>query len=268
MLRLSLDALEVVDAIARRGSFAAAAEEIHRTTSTLSYTVKKLEQDLGVRIFDRSGHRAVLTEHGRLLLEEGRTLIDTAAAMERRVRRLGSGWEAEVSLAVNEILPLRVLTPVIARFYSEGHPTRIRLATEVLGGAWESLAGDRADIAITDVPLGASPQFAHRNIGAVRFVFVVAPDHPLAREPQPLRAAAIRRHRVVVAADSARSSAPRSTGIATAADVLTVSSLRAKLEAQIAGLGVGFLPLSLAARRWRKASSSRCESPPRSLSKR
>jgi DNA-binding transcriptional LysR family regulator len=67
MLRLTLDALQVLDAIARCGTFAAAAGELHRTTSTLSYTVKKLEDDLGVQLFDRSGYRATLTNAGHLL---------------------------------------------------------------------------------------------------------------------------------------------------------------------------------------------------------
>jgi DNA-binding transcriptional LysR family regulator len=86
MLRISLDALQVLDAIARCGSFAAAGEVLHRTTSTMSYTVRKLEGDLGVKVFDRSGHRATLTEAGRLLLDEGRAILDAAQSVERRVR--------------------------------------------------------------------------------------------------------------------------------------------------------------------------------------
>lgn len=247
MPRLSLDALQVLDAIARRGSFAAAAEEIHRTTSTLSYTVRKLEQDLGVRVFDRSGHRAALTEHGRLLIEEGRALLDAAAAVERRVRGLAGGWESAISIAVNELLPLQRVLGVVKDFYAQGRPTRVRLSAEILGGAWDALIHHRAEIAITEVPGGGAVDVAHRPLGEVSFVFAVAPDHPLAAEAEPLRVSAIRRHRVVVAADSSRNSAPRATGIASAADVLTVSSLAAKVEAQVAGLGVGFLPSTLAA---------------------
>jgi len=247
MHRLSLDALQVIDAIARGGSFAAAAEEIHRTTSTLSYTVKKLEDDLGVRLFDRSGHRAALTEHGKLLLEEGRALLDGASALERRLRTLAQGWEVELRIAINELVPLKPVLAAIAEFYAAGHPTRIKLATEVLGGVWEALVRARADIAITEIPASGALDFHHRPIGAVPFVFAVAPGHPLAAGPQPIRLSAIRRHRIVAAADSSRAEPPRSSGITAAADVLTVDSLQAKLEAQVAGLGVGFLPAALAA---------------------
>lgn len=247
MLRLTLDALQVVDAIDRCGSFAAAADELHRTTSTLSYTVKKLEHDLGVALFDRSGYRARLTDAGRLLLDEGRAVLDAARAMERRVRSLGDGWEAELEIAVNELVPVETVLAVVADFYRAGHPTRIRVRTEVLGGVWESLVARRADVAVTEVEARGVSDITHRPIGTLSFVFAVAPDHPLARERQPVKLSAIRRHRVVVVADSARSGAARSSGIAQAADVLTVSSLQAKLAAQVAGLGVGFLPESAAA---------------------
>lgn len=247
MFRLSLDALLVLDAIARRGSFAAAADEVHRTTSTLSYTVRKLERDLGVRVFDRSGHRAELTEHGRLLLAEGRDLLDQAAALERRMRTLGRGWEPSLRLCVNELVGLGALFALVREFQDAGHPTRLRIDTGVLGGPWEALLAQRADLAICEVPPAPPSDIAHAPLWNVGFVFAVSPDHPLARAPQPVKPAEIRRHRVVVAADSAVSMPARSSGVANARDVLTVGSLAAKFEAQLAGLGVGFLPATLAA---------------------
>ncbi|GMV59066.1 MAG: LysR family transcriptional regulator [Betaproteobacteria bacterium] len=248
MLRLTLDALQVLDAIARRGSYAAAAEELHRTTSTLSYTVKKLEDDLGVTVFDRSGHRATLTEVGRLLLDEGRSVLDAAAAVERRVRTLGRGWEAELAIAYNELVPVEALLAAVGEFYAAGHPTRIKLQAEVLGGPWDALVAQRADVALTEIfGDGSALEIAHRPLGTVEFVFAIAPSHPLAAEKEPLKASTIRRHRVVVAADSSRGLPARSSGIAAAADVLTVGSLAAKLAAHVAGLGVGFLPRALAA---------------------
>lgn len=246
MLRLSLDALQVLDAIERCGSFAAAGEALHKTASALSYTVRRLEQDLGIEVFDRSGHRAVLTVAGRLLLDEGRALLDAAGAVERRVRRIGHGWEAELAIAVNELVPPEPVLAAVGEFYAAGHPTRIRLASEVLGGAWDALASGRADLAVAEVETGLEA-IEHRPIGSVGFVFAVAPGHPLAQARQPLSLAAIRRHRVVAVADSARRASARSSGVTGAMDVLTVGSLAAKLAAQTAGLGVGFLPESLAA---------------------
>lgn len=96
-MRLSLDALAALDAIARRGSFAAAAaEELHRAPSAVSYVVQKREQDLGLLIFDRSGHRAKLTPEGTELLREGRHLLRAAGEIEERRQRLARGWESEL----------------------------------------------------------------------------------------------------------------------------------------------------------------------------
>ena len=98
-MRLSLDALLVIDAIDRKGSFAAAAHELHRVPSAVTYTVQKLEQDLDVLLFDRRGHRAKLTPAGHELLNEGRHLLHAAVDLESRVKRVATGWEAELRMA-------------------------------------------------------------------------------------------------------------------------------------------------------------------------
>lgn len=72
---ITLEALHILDAIERRGSFAAAANELNRAPSSLSYQIQKLEQDLDLMIFDRSGHRANFTEAGKLILERGRAIL-------------------------------------------------------------------------------------------------------------------------------------------------------------------------------------------------
>jgi DNA-binding transcriptional LysR family regulator len=102
-LKLSIEALEVIDAIARKGSFAAAAESLFRVPSALTYSVRKLEQDLGISIFDRSGHRASLTEAGAELLKEGRYLLEAAQTLECRVKRIATGIETDISIAISDL---------------------------------------------------------------------------------------------------------------------------------------------------------------------
>src|SRR5512134_1178540 len=247
-MRLTLDALSVLDAIDRNGSFSAAAEVLHRVPSAITYTVQKLEQDLGVLLFDRAGHRAVLTEAGRELLREGRHMLRAATELEARVKRVATGWEAELRIAYDDMIPLEALLPMAADFYREQHGTRLRLAVEVFGGVWDALASGRADLGMGapgEGPPGGG--YATRPIGLVEFAFAVAPDHPLARLPEPLRSEDILCHRSVSAADSSRSLPARTSGILSGQDVLTVPSLAAKLAAQRAGLGVGYLPRAVAA---------------------
>src|SRR5262245_32573769 len=139
-MRLSLDALQVLDAIDRKGSFAAAAEELHRVASAITYSVRQLEDGLGVELFDRRGHRAVLTEAGRELLNEGRHLLRSAADLECRVRQVAKGWEVELRIAVDTVVALEKLFGLVRDFYAEESGTRLRFSHEVLAGTWDALS--------------------------------------------------------------------------------------------------------------------------------
>ena len=248
MLRLSLEALQIIDAIARKGSFAAAAEETYRVPSAITYTIKKLEDDLGVQLFDRSGHRAKLTPAGEALLEDGRQLLRAANDIECRVKRVATGWETELRITLDVLLPFELLWPMVAAFDALESGTRIRIARESLAGAWESLADNRTDLVIgaaSEAPAGGG--YATHLLGEMRFVFAVAPHHPLASLPEPLPTSVLREHRVVAIADSARSLLPRTVGILAGQPTLTVPNAEAKLSAQVAGLGCGHLLRSAAA---------------------
>ena len=239
-MRLTLDALAVLDAIARKGSFAAAAEELYRVPSAITYTMNKLEQDLKVDLFDRSGHRAKLTPAGEKLLQDGRHLLRAAQELELSVKRVATGWEAELTLAVDDLISLSSIYPLIADFYAENAGTQLRIITEVFGGSWDALMTGRADLAI-----GASGEgppgggYATRVLGDLEFVFVVPPGHPLAAATLPLTSEDILQHRAVASADSSRNLPPRTSYLLSGQDVLTVPDMRAKLEAHRLGLGVG-----------------------------
>lgn len=247
-MKLTLEALEALDAIARHGSFAAAARHLNRVPSALTYTVQKLEQDLDALLFDRRGHRAVLTEAGHELLTEGRHLLTAAGSLECRVRQVARGWEAELVIAVNDILPRQPLYDLLRAFYAEHADTRVRLTSEMLSGCWDALADGRADLvlgAAGDPPSGGG--YRREALGEMAFVFAVAPNHPLAIVPDPLPHSERARHRAVVVADSSRRLPARTVGLLSGQDSLTVPDMASKLAAQVAGLGVGFLPAWMAA---------------------
>jgi DNA-binding transcriptional LysR family regulator len=242
-MKLTLEALQVLDTIDRRGSFAGAAKELRRVPSALTYQVRKLEDDLDVLLFDRRGYRAVLTPAGRELLREGRNLLRVAGDLECRVRRLATGWEPELRIAVDDVIPAARLLPLAAEFLRVDAGTRLRLSREVLGGGWDALAAGRADLAIGvsgDGPAGGG--YGMRPLGTMEFVFAVAPSHPLAQAPEPLARETVQQYRAVVVGDTSRSLPPRSIGVLSGQDVLTVPDLATKLAAQCAGLGCGFLP--------------------------
>lgn len=246
----SFDSLQLIDAIARSGSFAAAAAALDRVPSAVTYAVRKLEDELDVLLFDRSGYSARLTPAGEELLREGRHLLLAAEDLVRRVQRVAEGWERELRLALDTAIPFDRLLPLLARFCGVA-PTQVRIATEVLGGSWDALLSGRADLVIGaayEVPEAGRLGAALRTLplGQVEMVFAVAPAHPLAQLPAPIPQAELRRHRQIIVADSSRRMAARSVGLLGAADVLAVPTMEAKLAAQVAGLGVGYLPFPLA----------------------
>jgi len=248
LMKLSLDGLLVLDAIARNGAFARAAAELHRVPSALTYTVQQLEADLGVDLFDRSGRKATLTAAGHELLNEGRVLLRAAADLECRIQQVAKGWETELRIAVDTIIDPQSLFPLIERFTAEDAGTRIRLSTEVFGGGWDALQSARADLIVgasIEAPSGGG--FATLPLGGVQWVFAAAPTHPITREPGKLTETVIARYRAVSVADTSRNTPPRTIGLVSGQDVLTVASMTDKLAAQIRGLGVGFLPKHLAA---------------------
>lgn len=245
-MALTLEALQIVDLIARRGSFAAAAAELGKVPSALTYTVRRLEDELDVLLFDRRGRRALLTTAGQALLDDGRPLLRAADDLASRVRRVASGWEVELAIGVDAMIAFDALAPLIRDFHAAGAPTRLRLSNEVLEGGWDALLAGRVDLvlgAANDSPAVAlSGAYGVRPLGTVDFVFCVAPHHPLARHEGPVDAAALRRHRAVALADTARGLPTRTSGLLSGQDLLTVATLEQKLAAQVAGLGCGWLP--------------------------
>lgn len=240
---IRLEAFEVLDAIDRHGSFAAAAAALYRVPSSISYTINQLEEELGIDVFDRSGHRATLTPAGRLLLDEGRRILRATGELSAAARRLAGHWEPELRIAIDALITPRQLWPMITAF-SLAHPEiDIRLAEEVLGGTWESLMEERVDlcIGVANPPATASVQ----RVGQldIDIVFCCAPGHPLSALDQPLTTDDIRVHRNIVVADSARHFSPRNAGgLLDGQARLTVSSMASKIQALEAGLGVGFCP--------------------------
>ncbi|MEC5159297.1 DNA-binding transcriptional LysR family regulator [Janthinobacterium sp. CG_23.3] len=243
MLRLSLEALQIVDAIDRRGSFSAAGKELHRVPSTISYTVAKLEGDLGVQVFERNGPRVLLTRAGQELLKEGRYLLKAAHDLEQRVRRVASGWETELGIGYDSMFSALAFESDARAFYAVAQQTRLRMVAEALSGTWEALLERRVDLLVGapgDGPAGGG--YVAQPLGTLSFVFAVAPGHPLAREPAPLGRGQLQHHRAVVVADTARQLAPRTVGLPLGQDALTVPSMHSKYDYQVAGLGFGFLP--------------------------
>lgn len=240
---ITLDLLKTLDAIDQRGSFAAAAEALHRVPSALTYTVQKVEQDLGIALFDRSGHRAKLTPAGRLMLDQGRLILRDIDSLAHSAKQLANGWEPELTLCVDTLYDSSGLFSLI-RAFNQAHPDiRINVSHGSLSGTWEQLLNQTADLIFTEESTNPKVEgYEKRPIGQFDMVFAVSQHHPLAQAPNSVTEEMIEDYPIIVVPDSTQLTSPISRGWTRKNRVISVASMSEKIAAQQAGLGVGYLP--------------------------
>lgn len=246
---ISVEALLVLDAIEHRGSYAAAAEQLNKVPSALSYIVQKLEEQLSVTLFVREGRRAVLTPAGKHLLSEGRKVLFAINTLSEQTQTIANGWEPKIRIAYDSILDIDPIFKGIERFLAEHASIELDIQEEVLNGTWEALIEDRVDLVIG----AASPVPSQKGISAVKIaelnsVLVVGKSHTLAKQLKTIDPTKIAEYRNVVVHDSSQQTIPWSVNLIEGTRKFFVSSIPAKISAIIAGIGIGYLPREMAQR--------------------
>ena len=197
--KISLDQWATLVSVVESGGYARAGEALHKSQSTLTYAIQKLEELLGVKVFEIRGRKAVLTPTGEVLYRRGKTLVDEAARLEHAAGELARGWEAELRIAVEILFPTWLLVQCLGAFSAERPDTRIELFETVLGGTDEALAARRVDFAISPhLPQG----FLGDELMKIHGILVAAPSHPLHRLGRPATLEDLRQHRHIVIRDS------------------------------------------------------------------
>lgn len=240
---LSVELLRTLDAIERTGSFAKAAERLFKVPSALTYTIQKVEQDLGMELFDRSGHRASLTPAGRLITHKGRLILEAIDGLAQQARQVASGIEASLCLAIDTATLEPRHWPVLQAFREKFPMIELELKETVLSQTWELLLAKKAQIIISSQDL--DPNLGGYDVVSLeplRMLFCASPNHPAAQCSDPLSREQLSQYSNVAIEDPGQLLAKRSLGWLNPANRVLVSSMAAKIAAQKAGLGIGFLP--------------------------
>ena len=244
---LTPEALGLMDTVHRTGSMAAAARELGLVPSAVTYRIRQVEDALDVLLFDRSSRQAKLTEAGKELLREGNRVLNELDAIANRVKRVATGWEPQLTLAVDSIISRGTIMELCEAFFALNPPTRLKLKEEALSGTLQALTSGQADLAIgVALEPGTRQSLQSKALGNMKFVYAVAPHHPLAKAKEPITDSMMLAHRVVAVADSVQRGGGMTIGLLGGQDVFTVPGMLAKLDAQMRGLGAGFLPEYLA----------------------
>lgn len=243
-MKISLEALKAIEAIHRLGSFSAAADELNKVRSALSYTIKNLEDSLGVEIFDRTGYRAELTDYGKLILGEGRKILYLSTHLEERIKSNTPDVQTKYTVSYDELIPFRNIVPLINQFTTEFPKVNLCIRSERLLGCWDALYNNRTDFVIGLSNRGYQPmEYYTKSLGVLDFVFVVAPNHPLNMVAEPLSDKDVRHYLAITATNTSKNPDDMlSSGTFSDQKELSVDSLQNKLELHLAGLGAGYLP--------------------------
>ncbi len=242
---ITIEVLETLDAIDRRGSFAKAAEELNKATSAVSYSVQKLEEQLDIALFQRQGRRSVLTPAGQLVLAEGREILQSATRLANKAKEVATGWEPRITIGLESLLPYSQFFKTL-RGFLQSHPSiEIDVCECVLNGGWEALEQGRVDLIVgSPGPIPLQKGYRAIPVRSAELVPVIAASHELAgvaHKPEKTltHLAQLRR---VITHDTSVTEIARSAGLSSDGKKFYVQTMDQKVEAIRAGIGIGHLP--------------------------
>jgi DNA-binding transcriptional LysR family regulator len=234
----TLDEWEILQAVVQLGGFAPAAKQLNRSQSTISYAIARLQEQLGIRLFEIKGRRAHLTELGRVLLADVEPHLSGFHQLEQRARSLASGGETEIRLSVDSIYPNGRLFAALAQFAHRFPYVQPRLRQSTFLSADTEFSVHNAQLCITGL---LSREFFTKPILAIRMVAVAHRDHPLHSIKRKLNRADLMQF-MLVNIEGAASGTLRHQPRVPAQRVLPVTSIEAAIDAVRSGLCFGWLP--------------------------
>ena len=241
---ITIDQLRVFRQVVESGSFSAAARDLHRAQSAITYAVQKLENLLGTDLFDRSGYRPVPSDAGRALLPRASRILEELAAFNAQARAIAGGLEPEVALVVDSLYSSERLMNVLAEFQKRFPPVQLRVYVESLGAAAQAVVDGTVDLGIALEFAAASADLHTTPLGDVELVPVAAPSHPLAKHKGRIPAEALRDEVQLVLTD--RSTLTRGKDFSVfSTRTWRLADLGARHEMLLAGLGWGSMPIHM-----------------------
>ncbi|CAI1514179.1 HTH-type transcriptional activator AllS [Serratia marcescens] len=233
--------------VAECQSFSRAAELLHKTTATISYRIKTLEESIGTQLFIRTTRTVNLTPAGEYLLERCRQWHTWLDAMPGELRQINDGVEHQVNIVINNLLYDAAAVAGLLTHLHDKYPfTQFHISRQVYMGVWDALLNEDCHLAI-----GAAGNESLENsikvlsLGKIEWVFAIAPTHPLAAAADPLNETQLRPYAAINVEDTARHLAKRTAWLLSGQQEIKVPDLRTKLECHLRGLGIGFLPRRL-----------------------
>jgi DNA-binding transcriptional LysR family regulator len=241
---VTLDQLRTFIAAADEGSFSAAGRKLRRAQSVVSQTLANLEGQFGVKLFDRTRRRPVLTPQGQVLLAHARTVAGDVDRLKAHAKHLAGGLEPELSIAVDVMFPMARLTAAVTAFHAAFPLTPLRLHAETLGAVMQALLDGRSTVGVSGELTAVPPIFSQESLLKVPCIHVTSPRHPLASFGRPIPASELAKHIQLVLTDRSTLSKGKDLGVFSPR-TWRLADLGAKHAFLRAGLGWGGMPAEL-----------------------
>jgi DNA-binding transcriptional LysR family regulator len=238
---LTLDQVRVLLAVIEQGSFSGGARALNRAQSAVTHAIQRLEGQLGVALFDRTGYRPVLTGAGQALLPRARRLVEEAAGLRTQARGIAGGLEAELTVAVEALFPMEPLLEALHEFSRRYPSVTPRLYVEALGAAAGLVLDGTCALGLLPDFFSDSDALARRSLLSIELVTVAAPNHPLALIDGLVPPEMLREHVQLVLTDRSGLTGSRDYGVL-ASRTWRLGDLGAKHTMLRAGLGWGNMP--------------------------
>ncbi|MBB5752301.1 LysR family transcriptional regulator [Prosthecomicrobium pneumaticum] len=243
--RLTLDQLRVFVAVVETGSFSGAARQLRRVQSAVSQAMQTLEETLGVALFDRAGRTPKVTEAGAALVVDARAILRDAERLKDKARAITEDIEPSLPVAIDPILSPTVIVGALRRFSRTFPDVPLTVMTEPLAGPERRLRDGDVRLAFHSWPMGGDLDVERRFLVGYPMIPVVAMNHPLAREAEPVPRAVLERHRQLVMTDG-RPTQPAASVISR--DVWRFIDMPTRVSFLFAGFGWCNMPVHLVAR--------------------
>lgn len=244
---ISDESIRIVHLVAKYQSITTAAEQLNKVPSAISYTVKKLEESIGVALFIRKGRNIELTPSGVYFIQHSKTILSDLDALKRNTTLIHDGVEQDFVIAANNIVPQSALVKFINTFELAFPSTRLTLNIEVYNGCWDALYSKRADLVLGaphNVP--SSEGIISESLGVLEWDFVVSPQHPLATLMKPLTNNELRQYPAICIRDTAVNFSHQQAWLLEGQKPLFVPDFTMAIALIQQNTGIGYIPHHLA----------------------
>lgn len=244
MNAITLDQFHVFVTVVDAGGFSAAARKLDRTQSAVTYAIKRLEEEIGGELFDRTRYRPQPSARGQVLLGRARRILDEVAQFREQANHLSQGLEAGVSLVVDPTTPMPLVLESLKAFQAHFPTVELRLTIEAFGASVELLQNGKADLGLIVDFGGLGAELERTFAFDVQLVPVAAPDQPLARYHEQVDRRVLSQHTQLVLSDRSEFTQGRDLGVVGASS-WRITDLGVKHAMLLAGLGWGSMPLHM-----------------------